>query len=95
MISKGHTLQHIFSKFFFIEWEGMKENAIEMSPYNESVPADVRAAADAVKNGITDGSINPFSGPIKDQSGTERLAEGALTDGDLHKMDWYVEGVKS
>ncbi|MEM7216104.1 MAG: BMP family ABC transporter substrate-binding protein [Pseudomonadota bacterium] len=76
-------------------WWGMKENAIEMSPYNDSIPADVRAAADAIKDGITNGSVNPFSGPIKDQSGAERLAEGALTDGDLHKMDWYVEGVQS
>jgi len=76
-------------------WWGMKENAIEMSPYNESVPANVRAAADAIKDGIKNGSVNPFSGPIKDQSGAERLAEGALTDGDLHKMDWYVEGVQS
>ncbi len=76
-------------------WWGMKENAIEMAPYNNSIPVDVCAAADAVKAGITAGSVNPFSGPIKDQSGAERLAEGALTDGDLHKMDWYVEGVQS
>jgi len=76
-------------------WWGMKEGAIEMAPYNERVPADVQAAADAIKNGITDGSVNPFTGPIKDNEGTVRLAEGALTDGDLHKMDWYVEGVQS
>ncbi|MEM7291224.1 MAG: BMP family ABC transporter substrate-binding protein, partial [Pseudomonadota bacterium] len=76
-------------------WWGMKEGAIEMSPYNERIPADVVAAADAVKNGITDGSVNPFSGPIKDNTGTMRLEEGALADGDLHSMDWYVEGVQS
>lgn len=75
-------------------WWGMKEGAIEMSAYNEAVPADVRAAADAVKEGITNGSLNPFSGPIKDQAGEVRLESGALSDGDLHKMDWYVEGVQ-
>ncbi|MGI9353506.1 MAG: BMP family ABC transporter substrate-binding protein [Rhizobiaceae bacterium] len=76
-------------------WWGMKESAIEMSPYNSRIPADVQAAADAVKNGITDGSLNPFTGPIKDQSGAVKLSEGVMSDGDLHKMDWYVEGVQS
>ena len=76
-------------------WWGMKEGAIEMSPYNSSIPADVQAAADAVKNGIADGSLNPFTGPIKDQSGAVKLSEGVMSDGDLHKMDWYVEGVQS
>lgn len=76
-------------------WWGMKEGALEMSAYNERIPADVVAAADAVKNGIADGSVNPFTGPIKDNAGTMRLEEGALTDGDLHSMDWYVEGVQS
>ena len=72
-----------------------KEGAIEMTPYNDRIPADVQAAADAVKNSLADGSGNSFTGPIKDQAGEVRLQEGVLTDGDLHKMEWYVEGVQS
>ena len=76
-------------------WWGLKEGVLEMSPYNEVIPADVQAAAEATRTGIIDGSVNPFAGPIKDNAGKERLASGALGDGDLHKMDWYVEGVQS
>jgi simple sugar transport system substrate-binding protein len=76
-------------------WWGFKEGVLEMSPYNEVIPADVQAAAEATRTGIIDGSVNPFTGPIKDNEGKERLASGALGDGDLHKMDWYVEGVQS
>jgi len=76
-------------------WWGLKEGVLEMSPYNDAIPADVQAAAEATRTGIIDGSVNPFEGPIKDNAGKERLASGALGDGDLHKMDWYVEGVQS
>jgi basic membrane protein A len=76
-------------------WWGFKEGVLEMSPYNEVIPTDVQAAAEATRMGISDGSLNPFTGPIKDNAGKERLASGVLGDGDLHKMDWYVEGVQS
>ncbi len=76
-------------------WWGFQQGAIEMTPYNKRIPADVVAAAEAVRTGLADGSGNAFSGPIKDQAGEVRLEEGALTDGDLHKMEWYVEGVQS
>jgi simple sugar transport system substrate-binding protein len=40
------------------------------------------------------GKLNPFTGPMKDNTGKERLAAGkTITDGDLSKMDYYVEGV--
>ena len=32
--------------------------------------------------------------PLKDRDGKERVASGqVLADGDLWKMDWYVDGV--
>ena len=68
---------------------------MRMTPYNKAVPDNVRQAADAVQKGIIDGGWNPFQGPITDNKGKSRLAAGkALGDGDLHKMDWYVEGVE-
>ena len=43
---------------------------------------------------IAAGKLHPFTGPMKDNAGKERLAAGkAITDGDLSKMDYYVEGV--
>ncbi len=77
-------------------WWGFKEGIIEMTPYNDRIPADVQAAANATRDGIIDGSAPAFAGPFNDQAGKQRVAAGsALNDGDLHKMDWYVEGVQS
>ncbi len=76
-------------------WLGIKEGMVEMADYGEAVPADVAAAADAIEAGIVDGSLHPFAGPINNQAGEQVVAEGeTIGDGDLLKMDWYVEGVQ-
>ncbi len=76
-------------------WDGLKPGMVEMAPYGEAVPADVRAAADAVQAAIIDGSLHPFAGPIRNQAGELVVKEGeTLSDGDLLGMDWYVEGVQ-
>ena len=76
-------------------WEGLKAGMVKISSYGDAVPADVRAAADAVKNAIIDGSLHPFQGPIRDQAGELVVQEGeALSDADLLGMNWYVEGVQ-
>ncbi len=37
-----------------------------------------------------------YSGPLADRDGKERVAAGQqLSDPDLWKMDWFVEGVKT
>ena len=76
-------------------WYGIKEGMVEMAPYNDAVPAEVAAAADAVREGIIDGTLHPFAGPINNQAGEQVVAEGeTISDQDLLKMDWYVEGVQ-
>ncbi|NEU35913.1 BMP family ABC transporter substrate-binding protein, partial [bacterium LRH843] len=43
---------------------------------------------------IIAGEFHPFTGPIKDQSGTVRIPEGeTATNEQLATMDWYVEGM--
>ena len=76
-------------------WDGIEEGMVEMADYGEAVPADVIEAADAIETGIVDGSLHPFAGPINNQAGEEMVAEGeVISDEDLLKMDWYVEGVQ-
>ncbi|MGI9485277.1 MAG: BMP family ABC transporter substrate-binding protein [Geminicoccaceae bacterium] len=76
-------------------WLGIEDGMVEMADYGEAVPADVAAAADAIEAGIVDGSLHPFAGPINNQAGEQVVAEGdTISDGDLLKMDWYVEGVQ-
>ncbi len=68
---------------------------VGIAPYGLAVPAKVRAAADAVKQSIIDGSFHPFQGPINDQAGEQIVAKGErLDDGVLLGMDYYVEGVQ-
>ena len=77
-------------------WWGIKEDLVQITPYNSVMPERVRKAADEVKNGIAAGTLHPFTGPIKNQAGKERLAAGAtMSDGDLLSMDWYVQGVQT
>lgn len=77
-------------------WHGLKEGMVEISPYGPAVPENVKAAAEAVKSQIIAGSLHPFTGPIKNQQGEEKVAAGAtIPDQDLLKMDWYVQGVQA
>jgi basic membrane protein A and related proteins len=77
-------------------WGGLKEGMVRMSPYNERIPPEVVAAADAMKNGQAEGSVDIFAGPIKNQAGEEKVAAGtALDDQALLTLDWYVAGVQS
>ena len=75
-------------------WDGIKPGMVEMAPYGDAVPADVREMADKLQASIVDGSFHAFQGPIKDQNGEIVVKEGeVIADGDLAKMNWYVEGV--
>lgn len=76
-------------------WLGMKEGEVEMSPFNEKMPADVKAAAQKIIDETKAGTYEVFTGPIADQSGAEKIAAGVVVpDEDLLKMDWYVQGVQ-
>jgi simple sugar transport system substrate-binding protein len=77
-------------------WGGFKEGEVKMAPYNDRIPADVVEAAENVRKGIINGSLHPFTGPISDQTGAQRYAEGqTATDKEMLTMDWYVAGVQS
>ncbi len=76
-------------------WAGLKDGMVVIAPYGDSVPEDVRIAADKVKNDIISGALHPFQGPVTNQSGDVVTPEGeVMSDGDLAKMDWYVQGVQ-
>ncbi len=77
-------------------WDGLAKGKVVIAPYNPNIPADVVAAAEAVRTGIIDGSVHPFAGPIHDQGGELRVPEGEVLDDEpLSQMDWYVEGVQA
>lgn len=77
-------------------WYGLKEGMVKIAPYGPGISDAAKAAAEKVKADIISGALHPFTGPIKDNKGATRIAAGAkISDGDLSKMDWYVEGVQA
>ena len=45
---------------------------------------------------IIDGRSTSFTGPINDNTGTERVAAGdIIDDGEFWAVDWYAEGVEA
>ena len=76
-------------------WIGIDGGMVAFADYNDAVPEDVKEAAEVIKEGIVDGSLHPFQGPINDQGGEEIVAEGeTLDDEALLGMNYYVEGVQ-
>jgi simple sugar transport system substrate-binding protein len=75
-------------------WLGLKDGAVTLAPWGPRATAPARMAAEATKAGLINGTLHPFVGPITDQSGTLRIPAGqVMTDDDIQKMDWLVQGV--
>ncbi len=77
-------------------WGGYKEGMIKLAPLNPVIPKDVVAMVTDLEARLTAGTFHPFTGPVVDQDGKERLAAGqVMADDVLGKMDYFVEGVSS
>lgn len=77
-------------------WWGLKEGMVQMTPYNDRIPGDVPEIARQMEEGIKADTFHPFTGPIADQEGTVRIAEGeTASDETMLTMDWYIDGVQS
>jgi basic membrane protein A len=73
---------------------GIKENMVVLTPLNKSVPDDVARLFAEKKRDIVDGKLQPFAGPLKDNTGAVKLGAGSsLTHEQLMSINWYVEGV--
>jgi basic membrane protein A and related proteins len=76
-------------------WGGIRDGMIAMGPFGKTVPTDVQDMMKKAEADIASGKLHPFTGPMKDSDGKERLAAGkTITDDALSKMDYYVEGVQ-
>jgi simple sugar transport system substrate-binding protein len=73
----------------------LKEGTVEL-PISDLVPAPVKAEAEQIIAEIKSGAFHPFTGPIKDQAGAEKIAAGATASNtELASMNYYVEGMKA
>ena len=74
--------------------DGLKENMVVLTPLNKSVPAETVKLFEEKKRALMDGTLTPFSGPVKDNAGAVKVAAGStLTHEQLMSINWYVEGI--
>ncbi|MFZ6757263.1 BMP family ABC transporter substrate-binding protein [Undibacterium sp. Ji50W] len=76
-------------------WWGLKENMIDLKNFNASLSDDVKKLIADKRQGVIDGTVPIWKGPIKDNTGKEVLGKDAVADDKfLHDVKFYVEGVE-
>lgn len=77
-------------------WGGMADNAVSLESWSDDLSQEQRAALDEKMAQITAGKFHPFTGPIIDQAGNEKIPAGeTISDGDLLGISWLVKGVET
>lgn len=67
---------------------------LTFAPWGPQVPADVIKAVEAKKQEFISGKANVFQGPIKDNTGVERVKAGEFWElTNLGRMNWLAEGI--
>ena len=81
-------------------WDQMKgdrdESTVYLAEMSTHVPAEVRLEIESRISELVkaDNVMVPFEGPLLDNAGETRVATGDdLTDAELLRMCWYVEGI--
>jgi len=73
---------------------GVADGCMAMAPFGPNVPQDVQDKVNALVGELNAGTLVVFKGPVVDQAGDVRVAEGAtLGDEDMGNVDWFVKGV--
>ncbi len=72
----------------------MKDGLVDIAPLTDNVAPGTKEKVEEVKAKIIDGSFDIWSGPIKDQKGEVKIAEGSvMTEKEQAELQWFVEGV--
>ncbi|KAE8547038.1 MULTISPECIES: BMP family ABC transporter substrate-binding protein [Marinobacter] len=75
-------------------WGGIDEDMIQIIGLSDRLSEDQSAAVNQVIDAISAGELHPFTGPLKDQAGELKVADGVtMTEQELAGMNWFVEGV--
>ncbi|MBE5939682.1 MAG: BMP family ABC transporter substrate-binding protein [Lachnospiraceae bacterium] len=76
-------------------WESIDTGIVSLAPFSPKIKAGIADMVNAEVQRLTSGTYDVFYGPITDQSGNIRIAEGeSMTDDAmLNHFDWYIEGV--
>jgi simple sugar transport system substrate-binding protein len=73
----------------------MKDATSKLVNISPNVPDAIRRQIEQAQQQIISGEKPVFSGPIVNHRGRTRVKPGEqLSDDDLDRMNWYVDGVK-
>src|SRR3990170_1442871 len=96
----GDKLTWLTSTVIDGSWEpiflrcGIADGCMAMAPFGPKVPQEVKDKVAEVQAAIEAGETVVFAGPIVDQDGNVKVAEGEELTADLmSSVDWFVEGV--
>ena len=74
--------------------QGLDAGWVQLSPFGSFVPDEVKQSALETVESLRDASLQPFTGPLKDQDGVIQVAEGVvLTDAELQSTGYLLEGI--
>ncbi|MCL6460033.1 MAG: BMP family ABC transporter substrate-binding protein [Gorillibacterium sp.] len=73
----------------------MTDGMIELAPFGNKVPDDVKKLVEDAKAKIIAGTLDVFTGPILDQTGAVKIQEGQkMTLEEVLGVNWFVKGVE-
>ena len=77
-----------------VKLAGIDAGWAKLAPFGEGVPEETKQLVLDTVEGLREGGIQPFTGPIYDQDGEIRISDGEVaTDEYLQGVDWLVEGI--
>jgi len=75
-------------------WEGFSNGTVSLDTLTDLNDPRTAPAIEAAKAGIIDGTLEPFTGPLSDQQGTEIVAAGIrMSEAEIWNMNWFVQGI--
>jgi len=75
-------------------WGGLETGVVSLDTLTDNNDPRAAAMIDSVREQIISGEFEPFTGPLRDQTGTVRVPEGVkMTDDEIWGMNWFVQGV--
>lgn len=73
---------------------GLSDGCMEIAPFGPEVPQEVKDKVAEVQAALEAKTLFTFAGPIVDQDGNVKVAEGeVLADDAMSNVDWFVKGV--
>ena len=77
-------------------WGGYPRGMIKLAPLNDAIPQELQARIRDMEKQLTERKLHPFAGPVVDQSGKTIVPAGTnMSDDELSKMNYYLQGVVS